>query len=151
MKLWLLSLICAMIFLMASSVIAGTEGNNLSMKVYFYEFKMVTYGDITKDNVEVLPNYEIHFYGKHHFIRKLTSILTKRTTKKNIDNKNIRLKVKITANNKDKEKIFFVDNKGIAVDDKLLAFQLSLKEMDQIQQDIIGYHGVVDKNPNTSP
>lgn len=139
--------------LISSKVLAAqTDAGDLpvEMKLFYHDFKMITYGAITSQNVEVLPDAEFWFYGKNSMIKKIVEQVKKHPKKVHFDNNNVRLKLNFVRSAT--AVTYLVDRFGSVLRSPDNAtFQMAVKEQDALHNQIVQLKGIVDKRPNATP
>jgi len=149
LRFWLVILLLLVVHLPAKAANDPFK-SNVGMKIHFYEFQIVTYAPITLEEIFSQSEYQIDFYERHKFIKKMKNMLTSSPTKKPFDYKNVRLAVEILVHKKTIN--YAVDTNGVVLllKSKKL-YQLSRNNMESLQNSILGFHGVVDRRPDFNP
>lgn len=118
----------------------------VEMKLYYHEFNIITYGDITPENVEISPHAELWFYGNNQLINKIVNQVNKHHKMIQFDNRNVRLKLQLGQGKN--TATYLVDRAGGVLrlpDNK--TFQMSNSEKTSLHNQIVQLKGIVDKRP----
>lgn len=73
---------------------------------------------------------------------KLRKVLESKATRKKINNRAIRLKVEFVSDGN----VFFVDQEGVVLKNEQRGFQISKRQREEIEREILYFSGVVDVN-----
>jgi len=110
------------------------------LRLYFLPFSIETYLPVTAANIEE-HGHAIWFMEEHPFISKLRSMLQAHPAKSEILSKGIRLK----ADFRIPKAVFLVDRNGtVQRKDSGATFRLEQREVDQLEQEIRYFFGIVD-------
>lgn len=115
-------------------------------KIYFVPFAVKTFAPITMEEIKGKGIHAIWFTKGHPFISKLEKTLESKATEKKINNRVIRLKVAFGKEGN----VFYVDQEGIVLKNDQKSFQISKKQREEIERDILYFSGVVDVKESKS-